>query len=136
MDEREERGIVPFLDRELKARGWTREDLCERTGIPLERLDEMPNEIITSYLGELWQIAEVFGLTRMQALGQCVYGNDSGEPPPLVNRSYEVCLGCRPVLYRMVRKSQYLSEEDILQVERRVDALLKAQGIQLPYIAG
>jgi hypothetical protein len=34
----------------------------------------------------------------------------------------------------MVRKSQYLSEEDILQVERRVDALLKAQGIQLPYI--
>jgi len=36
MDEIEKRGIAIFLDRELKARGWTREDLCECTGITPE----------------------------------------------------------------------------------------------------
>jgi hypothetical protein len=37
-------------------------------------------------------------------------------------------------LYRMVQKSLYLSEEDILQVERRVDALLDAKGIRPPFM--
>jgi transcriptional regulator with XRE-family HTH domain len=134
MDEIEKRGIAIFLERELKERGWTREYLCERTGITLERLDQMPNEVIVHYLGELWQIAEVFGMTRMQALARCAHGNDSAETVDLDNRPHEVFLGFRPVLYRMVQKSLYLSEEDILQVERRVDALLDAKGIRPPFM--
>lgn len=119
MDEIEKRGIAIFLERELKERGWTREYLCERTGITLERLDQMPNEVIVHYLGELWQIAEVFGMTRMQALARCAHGNDSAETVDLDNRPHEVFLGFRPVLYRMVK---------LIQSTRHSTAVASAQG--------